>query len=92
MSQNALVRFLGDSPLRVLVRLIFLSFIVGVVMAAIGIEPWDLVDHVFRFVQRIYEMGFDAIDTIIRYFMLGAVIVIPLWLLSRLLKVGGRGA
>lgn len=92
MSQNALVRFLGDSPLRVLVRLVFLSFIVGVVMAAIGLEPWDLVEHVFRFFRRIYEMGFDAIDTVLRYFMLGAVIVIPLWLISRLLKLGGRGA
>ncbi len=35
-------------------------------------------------------MGFDAIDKVLRYFLLGAVIVVPLFILSRLLKAGRR--
>ncbi|WP_181699937.1 DUF6460 domain-containing protein [Chthonobacter albigriseus] len=88
MSSNAVTRFLGDSPLRVLVRLVFLSFIVGVVMAALGLEPYDIIDSIFDMVRRIYSMGFEAIDKVLRYFLLGAVIVVPLWLLSRLFKAG----
>ena len=88
MSQNTLTRFLGDSPLRVIVKLVFLSFIVGVVMAAIGLEPYDIIESLFNTVRRIYEMGFDAIDRVWRYFLLGAVIVVPIWLISRLLKAG----
>ena len=34
-------------------------------------------------------MGWNAIDSIWRYFLLGAVIVIPVWLIARVAK-GGR--
>jgi len=33
---------------------------------------------------HIWEIGFDAINRPWRYFLLGAVVVIPIWLLSRL--------
>jgi hypothetical protein len=35
-------------------------------------------------VQRIWDLGFDAINGLWRYFLLGAVIVIPIWVLSRI--------
>jgi hypothetical protein len=35
-------------------------------------------------------LGFDSIEWIFRYFLLGAVIVFPIWLVVRLLKVGRR--
>ena len=34
--------------------------------------------------QRIWDLGFDAVNWVWRYFLLGAVIVVPIWLLSRL--------
>ena len=60
---DGLTRFLGGSPIAVAFRLILLSILVGVVLAAIG---------------------FDAVNWLWRYFLLGAVIVIPIWLLSRI--------
>lgn len=90
MANDQLSRFLGDSPLRVLVRLVFLSFIVGVVMAALGIEPYDIVDSIIRFFERFYDMGFAAIDKAVRYFLLGVVVVVPIWLLVRLARSGSR--
>jgi hypothetical protein len=88
MADGSLNRFLGDSPLRALVKLIFLSFIVGVVMAAVGLEPYDILDSLARFARNIYEMGFSAIDKALRYFLLGAVIVIPVWLILRITRAG----
>ncbi len=82
-------RILGDTPGRVLIRLIFLSFVVGVVMAALGIEPYDIIESARRFIGDIWNMGFSAIEKALHYFLLGAVVVIPLWILVRLLKVGG---
>jgi uncharacterized membrane protein YoaK (UPF0700 family) len=81
-------RLFGDSPARLLVRLAILSLVVGVVLAALGVEPYDIVASALRFVDRIWSMGFDAIDRIWRYFLLGAVVVIPVWLVLRLLNVG----
>ena len=36
-------------------------------------------------------MGFAAVEKAFRYFLLGAVIVFPVWLVMRLLKSLGRG-
>jgi hypothetical protein len=79
-----LSRFLGGSPLAVAFRLILLSVLVGVVLAAIGFDPWNIVTSIRRLFNWIYDLGFDAINGLWRYFLLGAVIVIPIWLISRL--------
>ena len=79
-----LSRFLGGSPLAVLLRLILLSILVGVVLAAIGFDPWNIVESIRRLFQWIWNLGFDAISGLWRYFLLGAVIVVPIWLISRL--------
>ncbi|WP_026781999.1 DUF6460 domain-containing protein [Pleomorphomonas koreensis] len=81
-------RLFGDSPARLLVRLVILSLVVGVVLAALGVEPYDIVASALRFVDRIWSMGFDAIDRVWRYFLLGAVVVVPVWLVLRLLNAG----
>lgn len=82
--QDSLSRFLGGSPLSVAFRLIMLSILVGVVLAAIGLDPWNIVSSIRRLFTWIYDLGFDAINGLWRYFLLGAVIVVPIWLISRL--------
>ncbi len=77
-------RFLGGSPLAVVLRLILMSVLVGIVLAAIGLDPWNIVESLRRLANWIWNLGFDAINSLWRYFILGAVIVVPLWLLSRL--------
>ncbi len=83
-------RFLGDTPFRVLIRLLVLSFIVGLVLSAIGLHPLEIFDWLERFVVRIYEMGFEAVREGIRYLVLGALIVVPIFLIMRLLKMSNR--
>lgn len=82
--EDNLSRFLGGSPLAVLLRLILLSILVGVVLAAIGFDPWNIVQSIRRLFEWIWNFGLDAISGLWRYFLLGAVIVIPVWLISRL--------
>lgn len=86
MNADSLSRFLGGSPGAVLVRLVILSFVVGIILSALGISPFDIVEGLKRLVQRIYDMGFETVEWIFRYFLLGAVIVIPVWLIVRLVK------
>ena len=40
---DGLNRFLGGSPLAVAFRLVLLSILVGVVLAAIGFDPWNII-------------------------------------------------
>ena len=83
-ANDGITRFLGGSPLAVVFRLALLSILVGVMLAAIGFDPWNIVQSIRLLVERVWNLGFDAINGLWRYFLLGAVIVIPIWLLSRL--------
>jgi hypothetical protein len=81
-----LSRFLGGSPIAVAVRLILLSILVGVVMSAFGLDPRNIINSVRDLILGIWNLGFDAINWVWRYFLLGAVIVVPIWLITRLLN------
>jgi len=86
MANDSVSRFLGGSPLAVLGRLILLSVLIGVVLSALGLDPFDIVRSVERLVRHIWNMGFDAVRWLWRYFLLGAVIVIPIWIVIRLVN------
>jgi Domain of unknown function (DUF6460) len=62
-----------------------------VILAAIGLDPWNIVDSVRRLIWHLWNMGFDAVRWLWQYFLLGAVIVLPIWLLVRLARAP-RGA
>ena len=89
MSQR-LNQFLGDTPFRVLIRLLALSFIVGLVLSVIGLHPFEIFEWIERVAQRIYDMGFDVIREAFEYLFLGALIVVPVFLIMRLMKASGR--
>ena len=78
-------QFFGDSVAGTIVRLVLLSVVVGVVFSALGITPFNLIERLDHFVRNVLNMGFDAINWAFRYFLLGAVIVVPVWFVMRLL-------
>ena len=84
-------RFLGGPPLAVLGRLVLLSILVGIILAAIGLDLWNILESVRALIVHIWTMGFDIVRWLWRYFLLGAVIVVPIWLLVRLSKTQRGG-
>ena len=76
----------GGSPLAVLFRLILVSVLVGVILSALGLDPWNIIQSVQRLIRNIWNMGWDAVVWLWRYFLLGAVIVIPIWILMRVVN------
>lgn len=80
-------RFLGDSPLRVAIKLIVVSFLVGFVMNMFGWTPLDVWYGVRNAVLDVWHLGFDAFGRFFGYILLGAAIVIPAFLVLRLLSV-----
>ena len=83
---DTVTRIFGGSPLAVLGRLVLVSILVGVVLSALGLDPFDIVRSIQRLIRSIWDMGFDAIRWLWRYLLLGAVVVIPIWLLMRLVN------
>ena len=89
MQDSTLNRFLGGSPAAVFMRLLFVSLIVGVFLMWLDIRPGEVIAAVERFIRRIWNLGFDSIREIVEYILAGAVIVLPIWLVIRLLNMRG---
>ena len=78
-------QFFGDSVSGTLIRLVLLSVVVGVVFSALGITPFNLIERIDLLIRNVMNMSFDALNWAFKYFLLGAVIVFPVWFLMRLL-------
>ncbi len=77
-------RLFGGNPVGVILRLLVLCIVVGIVMSALGISPDNILYHLQLFMRRIYHLGFGAFEWLFQYLLLGAVIVVPIWLIVRL--------
>jgi hypothetical protein len=87
MANNSLNRFFGGPPLSVIFRLILLSILIGVILEVLGLDPWNIIESLKRLVLHIWDMGFDAVRWVWRYLLLGAAVVVPIWLVVRLMRV-----
>ena len=87
---DALTRFFGGAPLAVILRLLVVSLIVGALLMWLDIHPRDVIRGLENFVLRIWNMGFEAVRELAQYVFAGAVIVVPVWLVMRLLSARGR--
>ena len=72
MASSTVTRFFGGPPLSVIFRLVLLSILIGVILEVLGLDPWNILDSITTLVRRIWDMGFDAVRWLWRYFLLGA--------------------
>ena len=89
MNDATFNRFLGGSPAGVFVRLLFISLIVGVFLMWLDVRPGDVFFALERLVRRILNLGFDSVREILSYILAGAALVVPIWLVIRLLNMRG---
>jgi hypothetical protein len=84
---DAVTRFFGGPPLSVVFRLILLSIVIGIILEVLGLDPLNIFNSLRNLVLRIWDMGFDAIRWVWRYLLLGAAVVVPIWLIMRLMRM-----
>ena len=84
--RSAAARFLGGSPVAVFFRLLFASMLVGALLVWLDISPFQIFDNLRRLVDYVWSLGFDAVREIGRYVAAGAIIVVPVWLILRLMS------
>ena len=89
MPDSVANRFLGGSPTTVLVRLCAVSLIVGALMSWLGIDELDLIAELQRGFARLYGSGFAALRGLGGTVLAGAAVVVPVWLVLRVLSWRG---
>jgi hypothetical protein len=55
-------------------------------MSFLGLTPADLLQRGFRMLESVLSLGFDAFGAVGRWLAYGAMIVVPVWLVLRLLQ------
>jgi len=83
-------RFLGGSPISVAIRLILLSVLVGFILSWLRWDPYDMLDWAMRTLDWVWRSLFGSMERAVYYFLLGAAVVVPIFIVSRLLKMGRR--
>ena len=58
---GSLSNFLGGSPMAVLVRLLIISFVVGLLLETFGFDPSSLFHQAVRGVRRLIDYGFSDV-------------------------------
>src|SRR5262245_35028024 len=84
---NYINRFFGGPPLSVIFRLVLLSILIGVILQVLGLDAWNIIESLRRIVLHVWDVGFEALRWLWRYLLLGAVVVVPIWVIVRLMRV-----
>lgn len=87
---SAVERVLGGSPMGVFVRLLVMSFVVGLILHTMNVDPTDIVRWLQQRLRDLSELGLGSLETAFNILVLGAVIVVPVWLVFRAVRLIGR--
>jgi hypothetical protein len=79
-----LTRIFGDRPFVAVAKLLALSLLVGFALTAIGIDPLHLAGSLQRVMHRAANLRSTTLHWGWHCFLLGAMHVIPSWMLVRL--------
>lgn len=65
---------------RTLLRLFFYSLILGLALSALNISPESLLGTIGGTVESIFLVVVDAVEWAVPFVVIGAVVVLPIWL------------
>ena len=85
-------RLTGRDAAGVALRLAIISIVVGIVLQALGLDPFDVLENLRALIRYISESGLDALEWLGTRLAVGAVIVIPIWAIVQIIRLIFRRA
>jgi len=74
----------------IIIKLVVLSLFVGIGLDYFDVSPKDLFENAPQAIARIFNVVWDAIKWGWQYVVLGAIIVIPAWIILNLKNIKNR--
>lgn len=84
--RSPLERFFGGHPLSVLLKLAFISLLVGFVMSVFGVNVQGVIRGAIEVLRETLRDGAGLFRNLGGYVITGAALVVPIWLVIRLSK------
>ncbi len=81
---------MDKSVVSTIVKLAIISLLVGVALAFFDISPRSLVENLGGTVVEIYEVILRFLRWAMQYILLGAVVVLPIWLVFFLIRLAKK--
>ncbi len=63
-----------------LIKIVLFSFVIGLLLSFFDIDPAQLLKNFGATAEKIFEIVADIIEWGVKYVLLGAVVVVPIWL------------
>lgn len=64
-----------------LIKLFILSLIIGVALSVFDIKPENLLGAIGGTVESIFKVLVEALEWAVPYVLIGAIVVVPIWLI-----------
>ncbi|ORE94515.1 hypothetical protein ATO13_10586 [Stappia sp. 22II-S9-Z10] len=74
----------------VFIRLVVMSFVVGLILTMLDINPNDIINWLDQRFRALTNLGFESVEQFFNIMIVGAVIVVPIWLFARVVKIISR--
>lgn len=74
---------------RTVARLVVLSLIVGLILSFFDISPQGLLRNMGATVEKIFSLVATFIEWSLSYILIGAIVVVPIWLILWLVRAAG---
>lgn len=69
-----------------IVRLLILSFVVGFILNVLDLDPGSLLRGIGGTVESVFTTVVDAVRWAVPHVLIGAIVVVPVWLVVYLLR------
>jgi uncharacterized oligopeptide transporter (OPT) family protein len=69
-----------------IIKLVILCFLVGLALVYLNISPRDVLAYIIETGQSLAEWSVSVFGKALTYILVGAVVVIPIWLVFYLLR------
>lgn len=81
---------MNKSTMHIIWKLLVVSLLVGLALDFFDISPADLIHDIPETIGRIYDVAIDVFEWGGRYILLGAIIVVPVWVLMNLTAIKNK--
>ena len=72
--------------LRTIVKIILACLVVGLVLSTLDIDPRNILQSAQGAIEWLIEVGGEFFAWAVTYILIGAIVVIPIWLLTYAVK------
>ena len=76
----------GKDISRTLLRLFFYSLVLGLVLSALNVSPESLLGTIGGTVESMFNVVVNAVEWAVPFVLIGAVVVVPIWLVMSVLR------